>query len=118
MSGVKEKRFEVVAGPSKFELMTALFVRGTPEVEFTFHETGANWSLKVKAVVLSVGKEDGSCESWLVEINSTELLMKIGPQDQRGNGKNIENEIRYQFYYETRQRHGTLIVKTDLVPEK
>lgn len=120
MSKGKEKRVEIIAGPNKFDLMTALFVRGTPEVEFTFKEVGVtNPSFKVKAVVLSVGKEDGSCESWLIDINSLDLWQRIGPQGQRDiSGENIGNEVRYHFYYETRQRHGTLILKPEPLPQE
>ena len=49
----------IVAGPSKFDLMLALFEG--KRVEFTFEGMG-----KKPVIVNQIGIEDGSRESWLV----------------------------------------------------
>ena len=65
-------RFKITDGPSKFDLMVALFhkaISNPTTVQFTFHEevifSGSPTPFTWNIIIDSVGREDGSGESWL-----------------------------------------------------
>jgi hypothetical protein len=90
-----QAEFNIVAGPSKFDLMLALF-DGTIEhhrcVEFEFNTT-PRMTVKTKFLVSSVQREDGSGESWNFEGSLS--------YDNFCTLKNVRG------YYSTKTRTGT-----------
>jgi len=88
--------FRIVSGPSKFDLMAALFSRsgawthGTQLVEFTYQDGDGN-PKKIKTSVTQVGAEDGSGESWMLEGNV-----------------NDEHLTVYKAHFRTDNRHGCI----------
>lgn len=79
-------------GPSKYDLMTALF-SGTP-VEFSIETApGSGFAPRKKAHVLSVEAEDGSMESWNI------VLSIDGTRDN------------HKIYYSSKNRTGVVTVE-------
>ncbi len=76
----------IVDGPSKFDLMLALFDTGGRTVAFRMKSDDT-----VQARIYSVGIEDGSGESWLIT----------------GSYKRLDNTTcNFSGYYTTRRRTG------------
>lgn len=72
----QQKHYTIVAAPSKFDLMTALFHgkngEDHPRVKFTVQEyvsgtKPAGAPMVVEAIINGVSREDGSGESWCIE---------------------------------------------------
>lgn len=91
----------LIDGPSKFDLMMALFDKGR-KVSFT-DERG----MKYEATISMVEAEDGSHESWNLKGSTT--IWGAGGSD--GDGK--VRLIRYRFigYFRTDRRKGHLVFK-------
>jgi hypothetical protein len=91
MNGLKN----ITAGPSKYELSCALFLKPRNENAFpvTFTLEGDE-KLEISSI-LGVAVEDGSRESWLVT----------------GYVKGFSKHVT--FYYETRRMTGTITLPTD-----
>lgn len=93
-----EMSFKIVAGPSKFDLMTALFAKGaTNPLEFSLKGflpdalvVDGNPPRIKKVRLSSVEREDGSGESWNLK----------GWVDTGGYGS------KFKAYYDTRNRGG------------
>ena len=85
------KEGQIVEGPSKFDLMAALF--DGKQVEFTFLIEGRSYKVLVR--LFSVGREDGSNESWLITGNITS-----------------SHGDHFDGYFETRRRKGHVKVST------
>ena len=87
------KLINITAGPSKFDLQTALFVRkpDTHCVEFTT-EDGRIFD----AIISSVGIEDGSGESWLIE----------GYASPKEVGGPMEDDKSFHAWFRTDNRRG------------
>lgn len=93
----------IVSGPSKFDLMTAVFV-WKPERHKVQFSTDTNMVLS--AVIDSVSAEDGSGESW-------NISGRVEPSDEKtrdalsrqGRGENGD-VIRFRAYFSTSVRKG------------
>jgi hypothetical protein len=83
----------ITNGPSKFDLMAALFIAAGEKqqnVRFNIAETGQLLEVRI----LQVGREDGSGESWLFQGLAEDTQLKRG---------------RYvKGYFSTRTRRGTI----------
>ncbi len=90
-------RFQIVGGPSKMDLMLALFdssYRQPRPVSFNLvgwpeGQSASGTPRYIQMRVMSVQKEDGSGESWNVEATSQ------GPESKN-----------YKIYYSTQTRSG------------
>ncbi|MHB0978223.1 MAG: SH3 domain-containing protein [Minisyncoccota bacterium] len=61
-----KKSFKIIYGPSKFDLMMALFDNtATAPRQVSFQPESGMEALSIH--LLSIGREDGSGESWLLE---------------------------------------------------
>jgi len=87
----------ILDAPGKFELMTALFVKGT-RVEFTVRLDGVK-PTRVTVQINGVTAEDGSRQNWIIDgyIIPADTEM---PWDQ------------FSGYYDTRTRKGHITVQT------
>jgi len=92
--------FEIGAGPSKFELMTALFDRkgnaGKPHYVVFKSPDGES---EITTRINSVGIEDGSGESWL--ITGQVIKMKCGTFESR-------QGFAFHGWYSTKGRGGRI----------
>ena len=65
------KSLNIVGGPSKWDLMLAVFDRDEEpgrEVIFLVEDwTGENRTVKVHVIIPAIRQEDGSCEAWKFE---------------------------------------------------
>ena len=82
----------IVNGPSKFDLMTALFIwqPQRPEVEFTAENNAV-----FPAIINALESENGSGEDWIIRGFAT-----------YGNSGN--SRLKFTGYYSTRARKGWL----------
>ena len=84
---------QIVDGPSKYELMLALFDRTFEKprpVRFKIQRRVGYEAVEVWAHILSVGIEDGSGENWNIEV------------------QNIDFSVHHHGYYSTKTRTGLL----------
>ena len=93
----QQTRFSIVDGPSKFDLMVALFKRDE-EIEFTLR-IDEKKTHKIGFIVNGLSNEDGTREGWLIHgrgfcINFPELSLSH------------ENWQRFEGYYMPRDRSG------------
>jgi hypothetical protein len=95
-------RFQIVGGPSKMDLMLALFDSSYDKprpvnfslIEWPEGQPASGTPLHIQMHVTSVQKEDGSGESWNVEAAAR------GPESKD-----------YTMYYSTRTRTGVANTK-------
>ena len=90
----------ITAGPSKFDLMLALFDRGgTPRsVEFRLAGPGKHRAL---VVITAVECEDGSGESW----NYKGRLLRIHPSKEGDGSPRLQDA---EGWYHSGRRQGTM----------
>jgi hypothetical protein len=97
----------ITDGPSKFDLMVALFDRKPRSRVLTF-ETGGGQ--KVEVTIVSVQIEDGSGESWNIQVSiqSANCRMSSGIKwipicrmyfrtDKRKGHLNVPNELQFAY---------------------
>lgn len=103
MSTVQEPVYQITAGPSKFDLMMAIFGKqGDHVLEFTFDcptqttdpHHSAICSQTAMINILSVSREDGSGESWNFRGNAPTMRVKgyFNTRTRRGHLIFVENE--------------------------
>ncbi len=90
----RNNRFSITNGPSKFDLMVALFDKNRG-VEFTVKFDG--FTNRFDFTITGVRIEDGSRESWLIEGLYTEI--------EKPRGREV-NWKGFRGYYDTRRRTG------------
>jgi hypothetical protein len=98
-------RFSLVNGPSKFDLMAALFVgssgsNGHSPVTFTTED-----EQEIEVYINKVGREDGSGESWIFE-GFISKVNKVPVKFAPGDSNNVTGWFRTSnrrgwFEYET-----------------
>lgn len=91
---------KIIDGPSKFDLMLALFDRksvNTRQVTFAT-ENGRDLGQTLNAVINSVGVEDGSGESWILEGYFMSRLRGTMPPPPR----------HFKMYFHTGRRQGII----------
>ncbi len=100
---MKDAHYTLVKGPSKFDLMMALFDQkgngGKPHY-VTFE---ADDGQKITAKIQSVGIEDGSGESWIIE--------GVVMSTQRPTGRRpmkVSHQFDFTGYFQTERRRGWL----------
>ncbi|MDP3974828.1 MAG: hypothetical protein Q8P88_00880 [Candidatus Jorgensenbacteria bacterium] len=97
----QEIRFTIVNGPSKFDLMVALFKKDE-EVRFTLDSLSGSEEVaqsEVSIMLNGVSVEDGSREHWLISGFYTE--------PERPAHREV-NWTRFEGYYDSRTRTGWL----------
>jgi len=85
-----DSRYQIVGGPGKFDLMLSLFEKGK-QVTFTIDHEGP---VIFKVQINSIGAEDASRESWLIEGGIVEMAGASVPWQS------------FKGYFETRWRRG------------
>lgn len=105
---MKDAHYTLVKGPSKFDLMMALFDQkgngGKPHY-VTFE---ADDGQKITAKIQSVGIEDGSGESWIIE--------GVVMSTQRPTGRRpmkVSHQFDFTGYFQTERRRGWLKPKEE-----
>lgn len=83
-------RFNVVSGPSKFDLMLSTFERKV--VQFQLRQPGTSYAPQLNMIVLGTTQEDGSCENWNLTGYVTDGPMK---------------SVNFSGFYTTKNRSGT-----------
>jgi hypothetical protein len=105
---MKDAHYTLVKGPSKFDLMMALFDQkgngGKPHY-VTFEAADGQ---KITAKIQSVGIEDGSGESWIIEGVVICVAYRIGrhPTTDR-------EQFDFTGYFQTERRLGWLKPKKE-----
>jgi hypothetical protein len=91
---------KIIKGPSKFDLMVALFDRrgnnGNPHV-VTFT---TEWNTVISVTITGMSLEDGSGESWLFEGYATEKRHLTDTKSEKVSG-------RVSGWFNTERRTGT-----------
>ena len=103
----KKSSYEITDGPSKADLMFALFhatMNHPHSVEITIHapENGPAYrSVKLTIQINVVGREDGSGESWILDGH---IITMDGV-------KHPFSQSNFNAYYTTKRRKGMLHVE-------
>ncbi len=90
MAHVVVGMFDVVSGPSKFDLMLSTFERKV--VQFQLRQRGTSHAPVLNMIVLGTTQEDGSCENWNLTGYVTDGPMK---------------STRFSGFYTTKNRRGS-----------
>lgn len=89
-----ESLFQIINGPSKFDLMASLFEGKIVEITCGFNNVDTDKAgncPKLEVVFTKVGIKDGLQDSWIGDVDF--------------HAPNYEN-VRRQYYYDTRRRTG------------
>ncbi|HEY4501621.1 MAG TPA: hypothetical protein VJJ20_00960 [Candidatus Paceibacterota bacterium] len=97
----------LVNGPSKFDLMTALFIRKPEKPTLQFKpEHSTNDDYTFTAVITGVSEEDGSGESWNISGYLRDIFVVGGPE-HGGVARKVHSQP-FKGYFSTSSRKGWL----------